>query len=452
MVARAAWLPAAKPCVDVVLVNWLLNIPIEIRLGLLFLCGLWLGRQINRGIYSLAWNSRALGPWAPPPANAPPRRAVDRWLVIGWCGLRRERVWHGRGYWIRPLLLELATGVAVALLYWFETEQFLLWPHYPHGPVPEPLVVHLQFVSHVLLFALMMVATFIDFDEQTIPDSVTVTGTVLGLLLAVSVPPSLLPTVFEPANAPPELNHLVLTSSAISFRWLDGLGGPFSWPRSLNQWPGLCLGLGIVWGWCFALMHKTWTLRRGVGKALQYLVTSVVRRGTWILPAVLGGSLSVVIICTWWLDGGAAGSLHWQALLSAVVGLGFGTGLIWAVRVIAGHALQVEAMGFGDVTLMGMIGAFLGWQAAFLVFFLAPFAALLIALVQRLLTGNPRIAFGPYLCFSALIVVLGWNVIWNDWAHSMFVFGWLILAMLACCLVLMGILLWFWRMVRDACL
>ena len=42
--------------------------------------------------------------------------------------------------------------------------------------------------------------------------------------------------------------------------------------------------------------------------------------------------------------------------------------------------LRREAMGFGDVTLMAMIGAFLGWQAAVLTFFLGPFFGLAHAL------------------------------------------------------------------------
>ena len=74
-------------------------------------------------------------------------------------------------------------------------------------------------------------------------------------------------------------------------------------------------------------------------------------------------------------------------------------------------------MGFGDVTLMAMIGAFLGWQAAFLIFFLAPFTALLIAATQRILTGERHIAFGPYLCLAAVIVMVGWDAVWTRWAE-----------------------------------
>ena len=47
---------------------------------------------------------------------------------------------------------------------------------------------------------------------------------------------------------------------------------------------------------------------------------------------------------------------------------------MWAVRLIGTAALRREAMGFGDVTLMMMIGTFLGWQACSDLFFLAPFA------------------------------------------------------------------------------
>ena len=57
----------------------------------------------------------------------------------------------------------------------------------------------------------------------------------------------------------------------------------------------------------------------------------------------------------------------------SVSGLLVGAGLTQLVRKSCGFVFRREAMGFGDVTLMGMIGAFLGWQAAVLTFFIAPF-------------------------------------------------------------------------------
>ena len=158
-----------------------------------------------------------------------------------------------------------------------------------------------------------------------------------------------------------------------------------------------------------------------------------------------GACLSLIVLAAW-----MQGTGHWESLLSSIVGMCFGGGLIWGVRIVGKQALRVEAMGFGDVTLMAMIGEFLGWQAAFLIFFLAPFTALLIAAAQRILAGQRHIAFGPYLCLATLIVVLGWNAVWTDWARAMFSLGWFIPILLVCCLVLMGGLLWLCALVRDA--
>jgi prepilin signal peptidase PulO-like enzyme (type II secretory pathway) len=425
-------------------VDVIVSMPIELRLALLGVAGALLGRQLNRAIYQLAWVPRRVGPWAPAPADAPPRHRLDRAPILGWWRLRRESRWHGRRYWIRPLLLELLVGVGCAVLYWGEVECHWLWPALPGIAPPTVAVLHTQYLGHVILLSLMLVATFIDLDEQTIPDAITVSGTVAGLLWAVAMPPAALPTIVELWGEPANVYHLVVTSSTLSTSWRGGLGGPLSWPTALDRLPGLVLALAIVWSSCLAILHKTWTLRRGVCHAIAFLVTSVVRHRTWPVPAVLGCGLSVVVVGTWVL-----GATRWESLLSALVGLAFAGGLIWSVRVIAGRALGVEAMGFGDVTLMAMIGTFLGWQSAFLVFFLAPLTAVLIATAQWLLTGERRIAFGPYLCLAAAIVLLSWDGLWSHWANPMFSLGWFIPIILGCCLLLMGGLLWSWRLVRD---
>ncbi len=105
-------------------------------------------------------------------------------------------------------------------------------------------------------------------------------------------------------------------------------------------------------------------------------------------------------------------------------------------------------MGFGDVTLMAMIGTFLGWQASILVFFLAPFAALVKGIVQLLLRRGQEIPFGPFICLAALGVVTEWAEIWPAVAGA-FALGWLVPGVLVCCLLVMGVLLRIWRWFRS---
>ena len=77
-------------------------------------------------------------------------------------------------------------------------------------------------------------------------------------------------------------------------------------------------------------------------------------------------------------------------------------GLVWAVRIIGAIVLRREAMGFGDVTLMAMIGAFLGWQPCLVIFFLAPFAGLVVGVLRLILFRDREIPYGPFLCLAAL--------------------------------------------------
>ena len=63
-------------------------------------------------------------------------------------------------------------------------------------------------------------------------------------------------------------------------------------------------------------------------------------------------------------------------------------------------------MGLGDVTLMAMVGAWLGWQACVLTCFLAVFIGLTHGLLQLALRRENELPFGPSLCLAAAIVVV----------------------------------------------
>jgi prepilin signal peptidase PulO-like enzyme (type II secretory pathway) len=80
-----------------------------------------------------------------------------------------------------------------------------------------------------------------------------------------------------------------------------------------------------------------------------------------------------------------------------------------------GPWIAKEGMGFGDVTLLAAIGSFLGWQAAVLVFFMAPFMGLAVNVFHWLFRGTRQIPYGPYLSAAALLVLASWSVLW-PWA------------------------------------
>ncbi len=91
-----------------------------LRLAALFVVGTCLGSLVNWAVYTFAWNARTISPWSQTPEGAPPRGWFDRVPVLGWFQLNREAAIHGSGHWIRPLLVEVGTGAAVAALYWWE--------------------------------------------------------------------------------------------------------------------------------------------------------------------------------------------------------------------------------------------------------------------------------------------------------------------------------------------
>ena len=92
----------------------------------------------------------------------------------------------------------------------------------------------------------------------------------------------------------------------------------------------------------------------------------------------------------------------------AAAGALVGAGLVYLVAVYAEVAFQKESMGGGDVNLLAMIGAFLGWRQVLLSFFSAVVAGACLSLVlvaARVLERKDRIPFGPFLALGALIAL-----------------------------------------------
>ena len=128
------------------------------------------------------------------------------------------------------------------------------------------------------------------------------------------------------------------------------------------------------------------------------------------LPGILFGFLfALFVLPLTWVD----------SLLGVLLGGGF----LWAVA--AGYRLLMgaEGMGMGDVKLLAMIGAFLGWQAVLPVVFLGSVAGTVVGVPFMLLKGKDgklAIPFGPFLSLGAILYLFFWAQLFNWYIDTFF--------------------------------
>ncbi len=136
---------------------------------------------------------------------------------------------------------------------------------------------------------------------------------------------------------------------------------------------------------------------------------------------------------------------HLHGFVWSLCGLLTGAGLMWAARIGAHVILGMPAIGLGDVTLMAMIGAFMGWQPTLCVLAIAPLVGIVLGLGGRIVTGRSFVAFGPYLCIAAYIVLCIWRVLWEGFqlkiifSHWPTVAGMVAGSFIAFCVLLVGL-------------
>jgi len=103
---------------------------------------------------------------------------------------------------------------------------------------------------------------------------------------------------------------------------------------------------------------------------------------------------------------------RWATVEASLLGVLVGGGILWLVA-WSYHALTGrEGMGGGDVKLLAMIGAFLGWKGVLLTLLLASFigsAIGVVIMVRQRADSKLAIPFGPFLALGALVALF-----WGD--------------------------------------
>lgn len=190
------------------------------------------------------------------------------------------------------------------------------------------------------------------------------------------------------------------------------------------QYPAVELAIALVWVACFAAYPYDWFL------ALRIAVFTTVLIGIAVtdLKHYLIPDGFTVFGLIWLFTTSLAGAMTGDPSMFAVpydslIGACVGAGAISIIGWLGEVALGKEAMGFGDVTLMAVVGAALGPRRALLTIFVAAGVGAVVFVVivapivwlRRRRTGGamalPLVPFGVFLAPAALFTLLKGDVV-----------------------------------------
>jgi leader peptidase (prepilin peptidase)/N-methyltransferase len=160
------------------------------------------------------------------------------------------------------------------------------------------------------------------------------------------------------------------------------------------QYPLIELGNGLIWafmGWRFGL-----SLAAVSGAAFFTILLGITMTDAreYIIPDEFSlGGLVIGILLS--LPGG------FTAIANALIGAAAGFGLLWVVGALGTRMFKEEAMGGGDIKMMAMVGAFVGWQGVLLTVFLGALLGTLVFVPLSFLGRKRLVPFGVFLSVGA---------------------------------------------------
>ena len=100
--------------------------------------------------------------------------------------------------------------------------------------------------------------------------------------------------------------------------------------------------------------------------------------------------------------------LPWNGWLNSLLGILLGGGSLYLVAWGYEKLTGKEGMGGGDIKLLAMMGAFLGWRSVLFIIFAASLVGSVIGVAAMLIQkkdGKLAIPFGPFLAFGAVLYI-----------------------------------------------
>ncbi|MGF1579957.1 MAG: prepilin peptidase [Gemmataceae bacterium] len=343
-------------------------------LPFLFVIGTCVGSFINVCVARLPLEKSILWPGSHCGQCYKPIALHHNLPLIGYLILRGQCANCKVRFSIQYFMVELLTGLGfVGLFYVVIIGNVHDWPlpanfrgsYIAEGFYPWQWLI--GYGWHVLLFSFLTVCTFTDLNGREIPMSVTIPGTVIGLIGAMLL----------------------------------------AWPWPLTEQQGMA---DIVKHQNkFTKATASWCLLPPEAKP---------KEGVYPWPP-LGPPPS-------WAPPGS-----WQlGLLTGIAGALAGTFLVRLIGTLASKGLGKEAIGAGDADLMMMAGAFTGWQITLTSFFVGTLAALVVVPFQLFIRRDNSMPFGPSLAAGVLITLLCWDRILQAFPLNLIYFCFEVMAFL----------------------
>ena len=165
-----------------------------------------------------------------------------------------------------------------------------------------------------------------------------------------------------------------------------------------RQYPLVELGMGLL---SLALFHQ-------FGPSVSYLIYFVFIAAMLtiividIYHQIIPDIISLPGIVLGFIASFFIPEVTWQ---QSALGILLGGGVLYAIALIYYLLTKRDGMGGGDIKLLAMIGAFLGWQSLLFVVFFSSLTGSIIgiaAMFKQKKGGRTRIPFGPFLATSAI--------------------------------------------------
>ncbi|MEN6333746.1 MAG: prepilin peptidase [Phycisphaerales bacterium] len=369
----------------------------------LFLFGCCIGSFLNVVIYRLPREKSLSHPGSACPHCGKPIRFYDNIPLLSWLILRAKCRNCKAPISPRYFIVELLTGsifVGMYLVYFHTNVRATM-------DIPGSWFIY---ALHLVLIGAFIAASGIDLELWIIPLSICWFVTAAGLLGSAAA-------------------GYIIDPGAIKDFWLL----PAASPRTGALALGAVIGLGISW-----LLLRTGALKRSYEQAAaedkdatpvddhgrtvgpgpfdepQYNHRlEALREVLFLLPIVACAVLAERILTLERIATSWDRLLAYPAatgLLGSLFGYFVGCATVWATRILGTLGFGKEAMGLGDVHLMGAAGAVIGPVMVVIAFFIAPFFGLGWALFQMLSKKIRQIPYGPFLSLAILTVM-----IFHDW-------------------------------------